>query len=52
MDIATEAKDILTAPFKQRLDILHLFMLTGIVLVSVMVWMMILYHIRIAAETI
>ena len=52
MDIVTDAKDMLTAPFRQKLDILHLFMLTGIVLVSVMVWMMILYHIRIAAEAI
>ncbi len=39
-------------PFVGSVSIGDLFLMTGMVLVFIMAWMLILYHIRIAAETI
>lgn len=44
--------DWLKAPFTQPLDPLSLFLIVGVVIVSVVLWNFILFHIRLAAETI
>lgn len=44
--------DWLNAPFKRPMSITSLFLLVGFVLVAIVLWNLILYHIRIAAETI
>lgn len=49
MDIADDVREVVQAPFKQRLDIPHLFLVTGLVLVFVMMWVFILHHIKTAA---
>lgn len=43
---------ILKAPLTNDLDTLHIFLLTGLVLVFIAAWIMILTHIRAAAEVI
>lgn len=40
----------LKAPLTEDLDIIHLFMLTGLILVFIAAWLMILSHIRTAAS--
>ena len=42
----------LNEPFTTPLDTKAIFLLVGIVAVSIIVWNMILYHIRIAAQEI
>jgi uncharacterized membrane protein YgdD (TMEM256/DUF423 family) len=42
----------LNTPFQTPLSATDVFLLIGIVLVSIMLWNLILYHVRIAAETI
>lgn len=42
--------DILKAPFVGELDLVHLFLLIGVVLVFVAAWVFILRHIRLAAS--
>lgn len=49
MDIIEDVKETLTAPLFGRLDIAHLFLLVGLVLVFSTAWVMILAHIRAAA---
>ena len=41
---------MLSAPFVGSLDIEHLFLLVGVVLVFIAVWLLILNHIKMAAE--
>lgn len=43
---------MLKAPFVGPLDLEDLFVIVGAVLIFIMIWTMILYHIRIAAEEI
>ena len=43
---------ILTAPFAGSLDLVHLFLLVGVVLLFIAAWVLILNHIRIAATEI
>ena len=40
---------ILKAPLVNQLDITHLFLLTGLILVFIAAWIMILQHVRLAA---
>ena len=40
---------MVTAPFTQKLDLLNLFVLVGIVLIFIAGWVLILNHVRIAA---
>ena len=40
------------APFTTPLDPVDVFLIVGIIIVSIIVWNLILYHVRIAAETI
>lgn len=41
--------NILKAPFVGDLDLIHLFLLVGVILVFIGAWVMILRHIRLAA---
>lgn len=53
MSVQTAVDDVkgwTLAPFTSRLNLLDLFLLTGLVIVMVIMWMMILYHIRLASE--
>lgn len=53
MSVQTAVDDVkgwTLAPFTQRLNLLDLFLLTGLVLVFIAMWMLILYHIRLASE--
>lgn len=52
MAIWQEIMDLLKAPFVGPLDLEDLFLIVGVVLIFIMVWTMILYHVRIAAEEI
>jgi hypothetical protein len=52
MSIWQEIIDMLTAPFAGPLDLTHLFLLVGVVLIFVAVWVLILNHVRMAAEEI
>jgi hypothetical protein len=52
VNIIQDIMDILTAPFAGPLDLEQLFLITGLVLFFIIVWFMILYHIRLAAEEI
>jgi len=42
----------LNTPFRQPMAPTDLFLLVGVVLVAILAWNMLLYHVRIAAETI
>jgi hypothetical protein len=42
----------LNKPFKSALDPVDLFLLVGVILIAVIAWNLILYHVRIAAESI
>lgn len=44
--------DWLNTPFKKPMTITSLFLIVGFVLLAILLWNLILYHIRIAAETI
>ena len=44
-----DIKAILTAPFVGDLDLVHLFLLVGLVLVFIAAWVMVLGHIQSAA---
>jgi len=39
----------LSAPFAKELDLFHLFLLIGIILIFIAVWLLILNHVQIAA---
>ena len=45
-----DAKAMLTAPFVGQLDLLHLFMIVGLVLIFAAAWVFILNHIKLAAS--
>lgn len=45
----TQILAILKAPLTSKLDTLHLFLITGLVLVFIAAWLMILRHIQMAA---
>jgi hypothetical protein len=47
-----EVWQFLNAPFTTPLDPTSLFLIVGTILVAIIAWNLILYHIRIAAETI
>jgi len=50
MKIWDDAKDLLTAPVVAEIDTVQLWALVGIVVVSLMIWVFILRHIRLAAS--
>lgn len=43
---------ILKAPFVGQLDLIHLFLIVGLVLLFAAAWVFILNHIRLAAEAV
>lgn len=49
MEIVDDIRDIVRAPFVGSLDLKHLFLLVGLVLVFAAAWVFILEHIRTAA---
>lgn len=50
--IWTDIKDTLTAPFVGELDLAHLFLLIGVILIFILLWMLVINHIAIAAAEI
>ena len=42
----------LTAPFVGELDLTHLFLLVGLVLIFVAIWAVILYYVRMAGHAV
>ncbi len=49
--VINEVKGWVEAPFVSSVSILDLFLMTGLVMVFIAVWGMILYHIRLAGKT-
>lgn len=47
--IIQKVQDIVSAPLSERLDLKHLFLLTGIIIVFSGLWAFILAHIKSAA---
>lgn len=47
-NLANEIQAILSAPLTEKLDLFHLFLLTGLFLVFVAMWLIILGYIRAA----
>lgn len=47
-----DIKTLLTAPIAGQVDIIHLWLLVGIVLLSLVVWGFILRHVKLAAQEI
>lgn len=45
----SEIRDILKAPFVGSLDLPHLFLLVGVVILFAVLWGLILNHVRLAA---
>lgn len=52
MSVVSDLRDWVEAPFVGKVSILDLFLITGIVLIAAFLWSLVLYHVRIAAETI
>lgn len=51
-NIWTEIKGILTAPLGQKLDTVQLFLIVGLVLVSISAWLIILRYMQAGVSTI
>jgi len=49
MQIFDDINEILKAPFVGNLDIKHLFLLVGLVIIFITAWIFVLQHIRTAA---
>lgn len=49
MQLWQDMTDIVTAPFVGSIDISHLFLLVGLVLFFLVVWVLILEHLKSAA---
>ena len=47
--LVIDVRSMLSAPFVGSVDLIHLFLLIGAVLVMTAIWLMILHHIRMAA---
>lgn len=52
MDLLNGMADLLTTPFVGELDLEHLFLLVGLVILFIMAWGFILNHIKMAAQEI
>jgi len=51
-DALNEVWSFLNTPFASPMDATSLFLIVGTILIAIVVWNLVLYHIRIAAETI
>lgn len=49
MQLFSDISDMLKAPFVGNLDLRHLFLLIGVVLLMIAAWALILNHVRLAA---
>lgn len=49
MSIISNVKDVVSAPFVDSLDLRHLFLLTGAVMIFTAMWGFILAHMKAAA---
>ena len=52
MQIFQDIKDVAAAPFSEELDLWHLFLLIGIILVFVMAWLFVIAHMREAGKAV
>lgn len=50
MKLFDDMSDLLQAPFVGELDLVHLFLLVGVVLISIIVWGIILHYMKGAAS--
>ena len=41
----------LNTPFSSQMSMLNIFLIVGVILIAIIAWNLILYHVRIAAET-
>lgn len=48
--ILDDMTDVLKSPFGNDLDLTHLFLLVGLIIVIIAVWGFILHHIKLAAQ--
>ena len=51
-DALNQVWSFLNTPFSSPMDATSLFLIVGTILIAIVVWNLLLYHIRIAAETI
>jgi len=49
-DLIDDATSILTAPFVGSLDLAHLFLLVGVVMVIIAMWVLILHSVTVTAS--
>lgn len=49
MKIIQDVKDVVSAPLSEKIDIKHLFLLTGLVMIFTAMWAFILAHLKSAA---
>lgn len=52
MNMIEEMRSFLAAPFSGRLDLTHLFLIVGLVIIFAAAWVFILNHIKMAAAEI
>lgn len=52
MSLLTSVSNTVSAPLTEQLDVKHLFLLTGLVIIFTMMWAFILAHIRAAVQEI
>ncbi len=50
MQIWDDILAMLTAPFAGPLDLVDLFLVVGVVLLFIAIWVLILYHVKLAAS--
>lgn len=50
MNVFQSTMEWIKQPFAEPLDLFHLFLVIGIVLVMLMAWNLILYQVRVVAE--
>lgn len=51
-DIIQNVRDVVETPLVQPLDMLHVFLITGLVLVSVALWTIVLSHLHMKLPTV
>ena len=49
MQIINDVKDVVSAPLSEKIDLKHLFLLTGLVMIFTALWAFILGHLKSAA---
>jgi hypothetical protein len=51
-NIFAEISSILKAPFTQPLDLMSLFLIVGLVIISAILWIMVLHYVELAASAV